>query len=147
LANTNQSQGGRGSASSPCAGKLLPVEPNSLQFDATESSAAEPVAYLERLPEVLFDSLKAELAESEVVELVIVVLSGILSCRVQRFAGCQRPIDQQHRVIVNRIHGRQNSEKNPARPQAETDLPEHVLLFGYIGHDDAVNGCGHIKTI
>src|SRR5947207_12784340 len=92
------------------------------QANAPKAGVPQPVAHLERLPKVLVEPLITEQTKGKVVQIMVGVTGGVLPRLVDGLTGRQSPIDKQHRVIMDRVHGRRDGEKMTARPGRRTSL-------------------------
>src|SRR6516165_9203334 len=77
-------------------GELRPVEQNSLQPNSMKACLSQPITHFEWLPEMLLDPLEAKLAESEVIELMVVEMGGVLAGRAFGLAVGQCAIQKKH---------------------------------------------------
>jgi hypothetical protein len=124
--------------------KLFPRQRHLGQADAAETGPPQPVAHLERLPEVLLQSPIPELPEGEVVQRVLGVLGRIPPARVQWHAGGQRPVQQQHRVVMDGVHRRHDAQEPAAGPQHRPHLAQGRFQVADVGQHQAVDGHGHV---
>src|SRR5262249_26230375 len=113
--------------------ELLPCEMYFFQAYEMPAGAAEAIADLEWVPEMLFQPAKGVLAKRTIVSRHVAQRGSILAGCLDRFAGGQSAINQQHRVIMHRVHGGQDAE-NPAAPfHAGVDLRERRFDLANIG--------------
>src|ERR1019366_7758165 len=100
------------------AGELLPGQVYFLKAFQREAGALKAIGDLERLPKVLLQSAKAELPEREIVGFMLAMQGGVLARRRDRFSSLAGAIEQQHRVVMHRVHRRQDAQEIPVRLQA-----------------------------
>src|SRR5262245_53897509 len=87
---------------------LVPRQRHLSQPHTAEIRAAQAIRHFERLPEMLHQSAIAKLAEREVEQLVFRVDGGILPSGGSRHTYFSRPVERQHRHVVNAVHSRHN---------------------------------------
>ena len=88
---------------------------NFRQMNFMEAGTLQPVANLERLPEMLVNSLIAEIAEREIVEVVFGVMGRVLPRFRFRHSRSPRLILQQHRKIMDAIHRWHDTQETAVR--------------------------------
>src|SRR5579885_2307341 len=86
------------------ATKLFPRQLHFGNPNATKTRATQPIAHLERLPEMLFQSPVAKRAEGKVVVFVFGVISRVLPCFFRWHPRQASTIQQQHCEVMNSIH-------------------------------------------
>jgi hypothetical protein len=123
---------------------LIPGIEDFFQPDCAESGLAEPKFHLEGLPEFLAEALEGEAAEGEVVEFMLGKYRGLsFSLKVGETCG-EFPIEQQHRVIVDGINGRNDGQKLATRTEASADGLERQIDGGGVGHHNGIDGNGEV---
>ena len=110
-----------------CATELFPGQMHLGNANVSKPGPAQPITHLERLPEMLLQSLVAKGAEGEIVVFMLGVMGGVLPRLVLRHPSQARAIEQKHGEVMHRVHRRQDRQEPPARLQARVDLPQRLL--------------------
>src|SRR6185312_4372346 len=91
------------------------------ELDPGEAGLGEAMLDLEGLPELLMEPLELEPAEGELVEVVLALEHGVPLGLLGGQSTVEGLVVEQHRMIMNRIHRRQDAEEDAARPEAGAD--------------------------
>src|SRR5260370_12758052 len=82
---------------------------------------------------MLLQPLVAKLAEGKIVETMFVEMGGVLARRLDGQPPGQGAVEQQHREVMHRVHGRHNAEEQAARTKHLPDLNQHLLNSRTLG--------------
>ncbi len=126
-------------------GKLVPRETHLRFVDLAKPGSLESVGNFEGLPKVLVESLELELTEREVEQFVLGVFGGVLFGHLDGQALFQGSVEQQHCVIVNRVHGGKDRAEQTTWMKACEDLRDGPFEVGDFGHHQAVDGDGDVQ--
>src|SRR5262249_51536971 len=99
------------------AGELLPGQTHFQKAKQLPAGAAKTMANLERLPEMLLQAPIPELSKRKVIIDEFAHVGRVLAGSFDRLSAGKCAVHEQHRVIVNGVHRREDAEELSLRPE------------------------------